>query len=139
MDRGRFVLDELTSALEYLFTDDVEDENDVRLATLATEHAESFSQDAVAQALNDYAMLAEQSRDGLQKLGAFDMAPHRGSARSREQDPRAVGPGARRADRRRADLRSQEPPHEPAARPDEPRAHRRALGLPGFTRRSCAR
>ena len=43
MDRGRFVLDELTGALEYLFTDEVEDENDVRFATLATEHAESFS------------------------------------------------------------------------------------------------
>ena len=73
MDRSRFVLDELTGALEYLFTDGVEDENDVRFANLAIEHAESFSQDAVAQALNDYAELAEQNRAALEKLAAFDV------------------------------------------------------------------
>lgn len=49
----------------------MEDENDVRFSAMATEHAESFSQDAVAQALNDYAELAEQNRAGLEKRAAW--------------------------------------------------------------------
>jgi hypothetical protein len=57
-----------------LFNDDVEDENDARFARLATEHANSFSHDAIAQALNDYAELAQHNRAGLESLGGYDVA-----------------------------------------------------------------
>jgi hypothetical protein len=71
--RGWVVLDEITDTLEFMFDDGVEDENDKRLATLSTTHAEMpNTADALANALSDYAFLAEPHRAVMDGLGGFD-------------------------------------------------------------------
>lgn len=71
-ERAEFVLSELVASLEYLFDDDIEDEDDQRLERLAQQHVNPASQDALAAALDDYAGLAEMHRARLTELGAFD-------------------------------------------------------------------
>lgn len=74
-ERGRFLLNELTATLEWLFDDGVEDENDARLAVLGNAHAEDpQSADALASALDDYAGLADPHREALDGLGGFEAA-----------------------------------------------------------------
>ncbi len=73
MDRAQFVLGELRAALEFIFDDGVDDEDDVRVERLAQAHANALSQDAVALALEDYAGLAEMHRERIAELGAFEI------------------------------------------------------------------
>ncbi|APR86465.1 Hypothetical protein A7982_11814 [Minicystis rosea] len=74
-ERGRFLLDEITATLEWYFDDGVEDENDAKLSALGSAHADDpQSADALAGALDDYAVLAEPHRDAIDGLGGFDVA-----------------------------------------------------------------
>jgi hypothetical protein len=74
-ERGRFLLDEITAALEWHFDDGVQDENDDKLAALGKAHADDpETMDALASALDDYAALAEPHRAALDGLGGFDAA-----------------------------------------------------------------
>jgi len=68
------VLAELTAVLEFLFDDDVEDERDVQLAQLQRANDEPDTVDALAQALVEYAGLAEHYRDAIDGFGEFDSA-----------------------------------------------------------------
>jgi hypothetical protein len=75
VERGHFLLNEITATLEWHFDDGVDDENDAKLAALASAHADdSQSADTLASALDDYAALAEPHRDALDGLGGFDAA-----------------------------------------------------------------
>jgi hypothetical protein len=72
MDRGNFVVGELKAVLEWTFDDGVEDENDLRLARVQTEHEKDpETPDALAGELRDYAALAEEHRPTLEGLGGF--------------------------------------------------------------------
>jgi hypothetical protein len=74
MTRAWLVLGEITDTLEFLFDDGVEDENDKRLAALSTTHADMpNTADALANALSDYAFLAEPHREQMDGLGGFDV------------------------------------------------------------------
>jgi hypothetical protein len=73
--RGEFVLSEITSTLEWHFDDDIEDDDDARLANLTELHgALGDSSDAMALALEDFATLAAPHRDAINGLGGFDAA-----------------------------------------------------------------
>jgi hypothetical protein len=72
MERGQYVLGEITATLEWLFDDGVEDEKDAKLARLEEVHADDDSTDAMASALDDYATLAQQHRAEMDGLGGFD-------------------------------------------------------------------
>jgi DNA anti-recombination protein RmuC len=72
VQRGRFVLSELTAALEFLFDDGVEDERDAQLARVRQANEDTSSTDALAGALAEYAGLAEAYRDELDGLGDFE-------------------------------------------------------------------
>lgn len=74
VERADFVLSELTSALRFLFDDDVQDEGDAQLAALTERHAAAFSHDARAAGLDDFAGLAQRHRTALDGLGGFDAA-----------------------------------------------------------------
>jgi hypothetical protein len=72
--RGEELLAEVTGALEWLFDDGVEDENDAKLAKLASEHeGDPDTNDALALALDEYAALASEHRDDLEGLGGFEV------------------------------------------------------------------
>lgn len=72
--RARFVVSELTAALEFLFDDDVEDERDAQLQQVRRDNDDTNTTDALASALSDYAALAEVYRDELDGFGDFDVA-----------------------------------------------------------------
>lgn len=75
MERATFVLNEITSTLEWLFDDGVDDERDAQLAALKKEHADTpDSHDAWAAELDDYAALASQYSKEMDGLGGFDIA-----------------------------------------------------------------
>ena len=75
MERGAFVLSEITSALEFLFDDGIENEDDAALAATKAAHADDPSTaDALALALDDYAALAASHKKELEGLGGFDAA-----------------------------------------------------------------
>jgi hypothetical protein len=75
MERAAFVLGELTSTLEWLFDDGVQNDDDVRLANLgAAHHDDPETPDALASALEDYAGLAALHRKEMDGLGGFDVA-----------------------------------------------------------------
>lgn len=75
MERGRFVVDEMTATLEWLFDDGVEDERDAQLASVGAAHeADPDSADALASELDDYATLADVYREEMDGLGGFDPA-----------------------------------------------------------------
>lgn len=57
-----------------LFDEDSTDVDDARLLALKTKHVDSFSQDAMASALEDYALLAEQHRSRMAGYGGFNEA-----------------------------------------------------------------
>jgi hypothetical protein len=89
MDRGYFLLGEITATLEYLLDDGVEDEKDAQLDKIDAAHAgdpESF--DALAGALDDYAAFAEGHRKEMDGLGGFDAA-HLDEARKVAKELRA--------------------------------------------------
>jgi hypothetical protein len=73
--RAQFVVDELASALEWLFDDGVTDERDAQLATIVEAHRDDpDSEDALAGELADYLGLAMLVKDDLAELAAFDIA-----------------------------------------------------------------
>ena len=71
-ERAAFVLSEMRSALEFIFDDGVQDEDDLRLERLAQTHTNPASQDALAAALVDYSSFAAMHRERLANLGAFE-------------------------------------------------------------------
>jgi len=72
IERARFVLSEITAALDFLFDDEVEDERDAQLAQVRRANEEPESLDALAQALVEYAALGDHHRDALDGFGDFD-------------------------------------------------------------------
>ncbi len=89
MERGDFLLDEMTATLEYLLDDGIEDEKDAQLDRIDAAHAddpESF--DALASALDDYAAFADVHRKAMDGLGGFD-AGHIDEARKVAAELRA--------------------------------------------------
>jgi hypothetical protein len=69
------VLGEITAALEWLFDDGIEDERDAQLRSVSEAHRDApESQDALAVELEDFAALAEQHREALAAMEAFDPA-----------------------------------------------------------------
>ena len=75
MERGRALVDELASALEWHFDDGVTDERDAQLATVVQTHETTpDSADALAAELDDYAALASAYRDEIDGVGGFDAA-----------------------------------------------------------------
>jgi hypothetical protein len=74
MERARFLLAELSSVLEFLFDDGVEDERDAQLDAVEASHADApNSMDAHAAALDDYASLADSYRKEVDGLGGFEL------------------------------------------------------------------
>ncbi|MEO7329042.1 MAG: hypothetical protein ABI193_10715 [Minicystis sp.] len=74
-ERARFLLDEMTATLEWLFDDGVEDEKDAQLARLGAAHADDpQSADALASALDDYATLCKPHEAEMDGLGGFEVA-----------------------------------------------------------------
>lgn len=74
--RARFVVDELESALEFLLDDDQDEPADEQLANIRQYHSQDGQRSsALAQALRDYAALADELRGRLVALDAsFDGA-----------------------------------------------------------------
>jgi hypothetical protein len=72
VERGEFVLHELQTTLAYLFDDGVEDEADEQLRRFAEAHAHPTSQDALALALETYALFADSYRGRMKGLPEFD-------------------------------------------------------------------
>ncbi len=73
--RGRFVLDEITATLEWIFDDGVEDERDAQLASVEGAHAnDTDTPDLMALALDDFAALGEKYRKDMKDVGGFDIA-----------------------------------------------------------------
>lgn len=73
MDRADFIIAEIRVTLAFLFDDGVDSADDVRLERLASAHGYPKSQDAMATALEEYAVLAAQHREALKDLGGFDV------------------------------------------------------------------
>lgn len=71
---GRQVLGKLSTALAYAFDDGIEDERDTKLANLEARHADPSSHDAIANALEAYATLADEVRELLASFEIFDVA-----------------------------------------------------------------
>ncbi len=72
-ERGTFLVSETRAALEYLFDDGVEDDNDARLAAIVAAHKDDpETADAIAGALTDYVALANQHRAELDGVGGFE-------------------------------------------------------------------
>lgn len=73
MERGHFVVSELKSLLEWHFDDGIEDENDVKLASVSAEHLnDPATPDALASELRDYAALAVEHQEALEGVGGFE-------------------------------------------------------------------
>lgn len=70
---GRQVLSKLSAALAWAFDDGVEDENDIKLANLEARHADPSTHDALANALDAYATLADEVRELLESFEIFDV------------------------------------------------------------------
>jgi hypothetical protein len=74
-ERSVFVLSEIKNALDWLFDDGIEDENDEALSNVVAEHEDDGDNlDDLAQALDDFGALASVHREGLSELGTFDVA-----------------------------------------------------------------
>lgn len=74
-DRARFVLGEITAALEWLFDDGIEDERDTQLRHVVDAHRDdSTSQDSLAGELDDFLLLATRYREQLARIGAFEIS-----------------------------------------------------------------
>jgi len=73
--RGAVLLSELTGVLEWHLDDGVETVDDARFSQLGAAHADDGdSADALAQALFDYATMAQPLANALHGLGGFDKA-----------------------------------------------------------------
>ncbi|WP_437327863.1 hypothetical protein [Sorangium sp. So ce381] len=74
-ERGKFLLGEISATLTFYFDDGVDDAKDEMLARIDAAHAEDpDTADALASALDDYALLGEKHRDALDGLGGFEPA-----------------------------------------------------------------
>lgn len=71
---GRKVLGKLSTALAYAFDDGIEDDRDTKLANLEARHTDPSSHDALANALEAYATLADEVRELLASFEIFDVA-----------------------------------------------------------------
>ncbi len=73
-ERGRFVLSEITAALEWLFDDGVEEDDSTggRVGAARDEAPETVEE--LAFALEDYSRLAEPYREAIDGIGGFDAA-----------------------------------------------------------------
>jgi len=139
MIRARFVLGEITAALEWLFDDGIEDERDVQLRNLTDAHRDApDSQDALASELDDFASLAEQKPRTARDARSFRAVPHRGRSRSCQNPARTLRD---RGYARRSALaaRPSYSPRGPTADENEHSARGRPLRLFGIIRRSFAR
>lgn len=75
LERGRWLVSEISAALEYHADDGVEDAFDAQLAQVLAEHQnEPDTAAALAIELADYVALAEPLREALQGVGDFDVA-----------------------------------------------------------------
>ncbi len=75
MARGRFIVDEITATLEWIFNDGVEDEKDAQLASVESAHAnDPFTADSMALALEDFSDLGKVYRKEITDVGGFDVA-----------------------------------------------------------------
>lgn len=73
--RGQFLAGEIRAALDFLFDDGVEDENDERLAAVIAAHKDDGeSAEVLAAELHDYVALAGPHRAELDGVGNFDAA-----------------------------------------------------------------
>lgn len=73
MERGRALVDELSSTLEWHFDDGVVNERDAQLSTVVQMHESTpDSADALAAELDDYAALASMYRAEIDGVGGFD-------------------------------------------------------------------
>ncbi|WP_437289241.1 hypothetical protein [Sorangium sp. So ce406] len=71
-ERGKFLLGEIWATLSFYFDDGVEDDKDEMLARIDAAHAgDPDTADALASALDDYALLGEKHRGALDGLGGF--------------------------------------------------------------------
>ena len=101
-DEGNAVLGRMVAALRWLLDDGIEDEADVKLATLAARHDSPTTNDALASALEAYADLADELRGDLEGFETFDVgtiAQARGLAGELRESagPGPVSDAARRA------------------------------------------
>lgn len=71
---GRQVLGKLSAVLAWAFDDGIDDDNDVKLANLEARHADPTSHDALANALDAYATLADEVRELLASFEIFDVS-----------------------------------------------------------------
>lgn len=75
IERGKFVLNEITATLEWLLDDDVTEEADHQLAALKQAHEDDTGRAGVlAQVLHDYATLARPLAPRMGAVGGFDPA-----------------------------------------------------------------
>ncbi len=70
---GRQALSKLSAALAWAFDDGIEDENDTKLANLEARHGNPSTHDALANALDAYATLADEVRELLESFEIFDV------------------------------------------------------------------
>ena len=75
IERARFLIDEMQSVLEYYLDDQVDDEDDKRLANVTASHKDiPETAAALSLALEDWASFAEMHADGIKGLGQLDVA-----------------------------------------------------------------
>ncbi len=75
LERARFIIDEVQAVLEYYLDDEVEDEDDKRLANVVAAHKDvPETAAALSLALEDWASFAELHKDGIKGLGMFDVS-----------------------------------------------------------------
>lgn len=74
-ERAEYVLEEISSALEWVCNDGITDEKDAKLAAIVEAHRDDAeSEDALASEIADYLGLAEELDDELASIGSFDAA-----------------------------------------------------------------
>ncbi|HEU4410583.1 MAG TPA: hypothetical protein VFS43_35335 [Polyangiaceae bacterium] len=74
MERGRFLVNEISATLGFYFADGVDDERDAQLAAVRASHADTpESTDALAAELEDYCALGNAYRSEIDGLGGFDV------------------------------------------------------------------
>ncbi len=75
VERGEYLLGELTAVLEWCLEGDEDDESDLLLQSLQAERRFlANSVEDLAYALHDYAVVASEMRDEIDGLGGFDAA-----------------------------------------------------------------
>jgi len=75
LDRAIEIVSEMSAVLKFHFDDGVDDEDDVRIANLVKAHEGGpETPDALAQALEEWAALADMHKTEIEGLGGFDPA-----------------------------------------------------------------